>query len=81
MAIMVLSMHDREPWISEALRRGVTGYVTKGAASDELVAITRAPASLAICTAARETPPPMPQTRTVSPGRSCALVINLRQAV
>lgn len=42
MAILVLSMHDREPWISEALRRGVTGYVTKGAASDELVAALRA---------------------------------------
>lgn len=38
MAILVLSMHDREPWISEVLQRGVTGYVTKGAASDELVA-------------------------------------------
>lgn len=38
MAILVLSMHDHEPWISEALRRGVAGYVTKGAASDELVA-------------------------------------------
>ena len=38
MAILVLSMHDREPWISEALRRGVAGYVTKGAASEELVA-------------------------------------------
>lgn len=38
MAILVLSMHDHEPWISEALRRGVAGYVTKGAASEELVA-------------------------------------------
>ena len=37
MAILVLSMHDREPWISEAFRRGVSGYVTKGAAVDELV--------------------------------------------
>ena len=45
MAIRVLSMHDREPWISEALRRGVTGYVTKGAASDELVAALRAVAA------------------------------------
>lgn len=42
MAILVLSMHDREPWISEAVRRGVTGYVTKGAASDELVAALHA---------------------------------------
>ena len=38
MAILVLSMHDHEPWISEALHRGVAGYVTKGAASEELVA-------------------------------------------
>ena len=38
LAILVLSMHDHEPWISEALRRGVAGYVTKGAAADELVA-------------------------------------------
>ncbi|WP_271680696.1 response regulator [Thermomonas mangrovi] len=45
MAILVLSMHDHEPWISEALRRGVTGYVTKGAASDELVAALRAVAA------------------------------------
>src|SRR5690606_32729495 len=45
MAILVLSMHDREPWISEALRRGVAGYVTKGAASDELVAALHAVAS------------------------------------
>ncbi len=42
MAILVLSMHDREPWISEAVRRGVSGYVTKGAASDELVAALHA---------------------------------------
>lgn len=45
MAILVLSMHDHEPWISEALRRGVAGYVTKGAASDELVAALHAVAS------------------------------------
>lgn len=42
MAILVLSMHDREPWISEAVRRGVSGYVTKGAAVDELVTALRA---------------------------------------
>ncbi len=41
MAILVLSMHDGEPYISEALRRGVTGYVTKGAASDELLIALR----------------------------------------
>lgn len=45
MAILVLSMHDHEPWISEALRRGVAGYVTKGAASDELVAALHAVAN------------------------------------
>lgn len=39
--LLVLSMHDREPYISEALRRGVHGYVTKGAATDELVAAVR----------------------------------------
>lgn len=41
MAILVLSMHDTEPYISEALRRGVTGYVTKGAASEELMTALR----------------------------------------
>jgi len=45
MAILVLTMHDHEPWISEALRRGVAGYVTKGAASDELIAALHAVAS------------------------------------
>jgi DNA-binding NarL/FixJ family response regulator len=40
--MLVLSMHDREPYISEALKRGVNGYVTKGAATDELVAALRA---------------------------------------
>jgi two-component system uhpT operon response regulator UhpA len=39
--LLVLSMHDREPYISEALRRGAHGYVTKGAATDELVAAIR----------------------------------------
>jgi DNA-binding NarL/FixJ family response regulator len=39
--LLVLSMHDREPYISEALRRGVHGYVTKGAATDELVSAVR----------------------------------------
>ena len=41
LAILVLSMHDHEPWISEALRRGVAGYVTKGTAADELVVALR----------------------------------------
>lgn len=39
--LLVLSMHDREPYISEALRRGAHGYVTKSAATDELVAALR----------------------------------------
>ena len=42
MRLLCLSMHDREPYVSEALRRGVHGYVTKGAATDELVAAVRA---------------------------------------
>jgi len=37
MRIVVLSMHDGEPYVSEALRRGASGYVTKGAAPEELV--------------------------------------------
>jgi DNA-binding NarL/FixJ family response regulator len=40
--IVVLSMHDGEPYVSEALRRGASGYVTKGAAPEELVAGLRA---------------------------------------
>ncbi|MBS0558208.1 MAG: response regulator transcription factor [Proteobacteria bacterium] len=40
--LLCLSMHDREPYVFEALRRGVHGYVTKGAATDELVAAIRA---------------------------------------
>ncbi|MEO7068179.1 MAG: response regulator transcription factor [Rhodanobacter sp.] len=36
--IVVLSMHDGEPYVSEAMRRGASGYVTKGAAPEELVA-------------------------------------------
>lgn len=35
--IVVLSMHDGEPYVSEALRRGASGYVTKGVAPEELV--------------------------------------------
>lgn len=35
--IVVLSMHDSEPYVSEALRRGAKGYVTKGVAPEELV--------------------------------------------
>lgn len=40
--IVVLSMHDGEPYVSEALRRGARGYVTKGVAPEELVAGLRA---------------------------------------
>ncbi len=40
--IVVLSMHDGEPYISEAMRRGASGYVTKGVAPEELVAGLRA---------------------------------------
>lgn len=40
--IVVLSMHDGEPYVSEALRRGAAGYVTKGVAPEELVAGLRA---------------------------------------
>ncbi|HEV7776344.1 MAG TPA: response regulator transcription factor [Luteibacter sp.] len=39
---VVLSMHDGEPYVSEALRRGASGYVTKGVAPEELVAALRA---------------------------------------
>lgn len=40
--LLVLSMHDQEPYISEALRRGAHGYVTKGSATDDLVDALRA---------------------------------------
>jgi two-component system uhpT operon response regulator UhpA len=36
MAILVLSMHDDDPYVAEALRLGVQGYVTKAAAPREL---------------------------------------------
>ena len=42
---------------------------------------TCAPASLAICSAAIATPPPMPRISTLSPGRTRALVITILQAV
>lgn len=35
--ILVLSMHASEPYVSEALRHGVAGYVSKGSAADELI--------------------------------------------
>ena len=39
--LLVLSMHDREPYPAEALRRGAHGYVTKAAATDELATALR----------------------------------------
>lgn len=39
--LLVLSMHDREPYPTEALRRGAHGYVTKAAATDELATALR----------------------------------------
>ena len=50
-------------------------------ASDPLVAITRAPSSTPICRAAIPTPPPTPQTSTVSPARSPARPDSIRHAV
>lgn len=35
--VLILSMHAGEPYVSEALRRGASGYVSKGAAADELM--------------------------------------------
>ncbi len=43
--VLVLSMHDKLPYVTEALQRGAAGYVTKAAASDELVAAMRAVAA------------------------------------
>jgi two-component system uhpT operon response regulator UhpA len=40
--VIVLSMHDSEPYLSEALARGADGYVSKGAATSELVVAIRA---------------------------------------
>src|SRR6185312_14132454 len=42
---------------------------------------TRAPCSFAICSAARATPPPIPQINTRSPSRTAARVTIIRQAV
>lgn len=42
MRIIVLSMHDGEPYLSEALARGADGFVSKGAAAGELVTAIRA---------------------------------------
>jgi len=48
--------------------------------SDELVAITRAPAALANCSAKIDTPPD-PCTSTVEPGRIASSTNSARQAV
>lgn len=40
--VIVLSMHEREPYLSEALARGADGYVSKGSAAEELVIAIRA---------------------------------------
>src|SRR6185312_11570855 len=40
--VVVLSMHDGDAYVSEALRRGASGFVTKGVAPEELVAGLRA---------------------------------------
>ncbi len=40
--VVVLSMHDREPYISEAMQSGANAYISKAAAPDELVAGIRA---------------------------------------
>nr|WP_296247097.1 response regulator transcription factor [uncultured Stenotrophomonas sp.] len=44
-SVLVLSMHDSEPWLSEALGRGAAGYVSKGAAPRELLEALHAVAS------------------------------------
>ena len=38
LSIVVMSMHDSLPFVSEALERGANAYVTKGVAPDELIA-------------------------------------------
>lgn len=39
--ILILSMHAGDPYLSEAMRLGVAGYVSKGSAADELIAALR----------------------------------------
>ena len=36
--VIILSMHGDEPYVVQALRRGVAGYVLKGAATTDLIA-------------------------------------------
>lgn len=40
--VLVMSMHESEPYVSEALGRGAQGYVTKAAAPEELAIGIRA---------------------------------------
>ncbi len=40
--VLVMSMHDGEPYVGEALGRGASGYVTKAAAPEELTLGVRA---------------------------------------
>lgn len=40
--VIVLSMHDSAPYVSEAMAHGADGYVSKGAAAEELVTAIRA---------------------------------------
>ena len=39
---IVVSMHGREPYISEAMRAGASGYISKGSAASDLIAGIRA---------------------------------------
>lgn len=40
--VVILSMHSDEPFVQEALRHGVSGYVLKGAATSDLIAAVHA---------------------------------------
>ncbi|MFN8589916.1 MAG: response regulator transcription factor [Thermomicrobiales bacterium] len=40
--VIILSMHGAEPYVLDALRHGVAGYVLKGSATSDLVAAVRA---------------------------------------
>src|SRR5580700_5118624 len=59
---------------------GTEGADTFSFSSDDEVAITAAPVIFAICSAAMETPP-VPSTKTVSPGLICPSPTSARQAV
>ena len=40
--VLILSVHEREPFPSTALRKGADGYLTKNCAPDELISAVRA---------------------------------------